>query len=589
MFLQRHLLFLWNGGLDPANALPEDLRERRTLAGLIILAVPLGLIVIAMNISRGLHADNTIIGGGLVFVVSALYVQAALNAPRLAANMSVFGFWSILVLVMSTSGLLGQTWLWLFAVPAVGTLLAGFRSGVVWAIVSAVTIWTFAILQMRGMLGLDEQVQVFDDDYILGLASEGSLVFLLLCIAVLVFRFLEKVAQQRLEETVNSLEQEVQHRTAAEAEARASEQSKSAFLAAMSHELRTPLNGVIGALQLLQESSSDSEKAEYAGVAKQSGETLLELINNIMDLSSLESGAISLERTTFDLHELADSTLAPFKFQAEKKGLNFTIDRDEAVPRYVVGDPTRLRQVMINLVGNALKFTAEGAVQVCLSGNNNQLVIQVIDSGIGISESAQTSLFEPYVQADASTTRKFGGSGLGLSIVKKLITAMGGSISVESTPGQGATFTVKLGIQVAETAPVKATSVVADRISPLNILIADDNAVNRMVLSRLLEKDQHAVVSVNDGRDVLQYTEFHDVDIVLMDIQMPEIDGISATKLIRQRQGHKGEVPIVAITANTLPDEVDRIMEAGMNDYIAKPFLYEKVQAALSRYVASPN
>ncbi|MGK0462429.1 MAG: signal transduction histidine kinase [Candidatus Azotimanducaceae bacterium] len=581
MFLKQQLLYLWNGGLDPDRAGPNELRERRTISTSILLLAPVGGVVMVINAARGLHGDNPIIGAGLLLVFMALYVQAKWNAPKFAANIGVVGFWGILVLVMLSSGLLGQTWLWLFGVPAIAALLGGLMSGIFWSVVSALSIWGFTALQITGRLTLDDEVKTFDNAYVLGLAFEGTLVLALLCIAVLIFRHAENAAQESLKSSVLSLKREVHHRALAEENARNSERSKSTLLATMSHELRTPLNGVIGAIQLLIQSDLESEKTEYANVALDSGEILLELINNIMDLSSLESGSIKLEKIAIDLRNFLKKTTAPFEFQARSRDLDFVLDIDESAPHYIMGDPTRLRQLLINLVGNALKFTESGEVSIKAEIKNDRLGIVISDSGIGIPEEAQVSLFEPYVQADSSTTRKYGGSGLGLSIVKKLITAMDGSIAVNSVPGKGSQFTISLPCEVSELKPLEAEEVVQYEVIPLKILVADDNAVNRMVLSRLLEKDGHSVVSVSNGREAVDYIIHHEVDAVLMDIQMPELDGIAATEQIRNFNSEKSTTPIIAITANTSSEAIERMLKSGMNNYVAKPFKYEDLRDVL--------
>jgi signal transduction histidine kinase len=581
VFLKQHLLYLWNGGLDPDRASPSELRERRTLSTNILLLAPVGVVVMIINAARGLHGDNPIIGAGLLFVFMALYVQAKWDSPRFAANIGFVGFWGILVLIMLSSGLLGSTWLWLFGIPAIAALLGGLMSGIFWSVVSALTIWGFTALQITGRLNLDDEVKTFDNAYVLGLAFEGTLVLAMLCIAVLIFRNAENAAQESLKSSVLSLKGEVHHRALAEENALNSEQSKSTLLATMSHELRTPLNGVIGAIQLLIASDLESEKTEYANVALDSGEILLELINNIMDLSSLESGSMKLEKIAIDLRDFLQKTTAPFEFQARSRNLDFILDIDESTPHYIVGDPTRLRQLLINVVSNALKFTESGEVSIKASLKNDKLRIDISDSGIGIPEDAQASLFEPYVQADSSTTRKYGGSGLGLSIVKKLITAMNGSITVNSVPGKGSRFTISLPCEVSELKPHGAAEGVQCEVIPLNVLVADDNAVNRMVLSRLLEKDGHLVVSVTNGREAVDYIIDNEVDAVLMDIQMPELDGIEATELIRNFNSEKSAIPIIAITANTSSEAIERMIKSGMNNYLAKPFKYEDIRDLL--------
>ncbi|MFK7865640.1 MAG: response regulator [Pseudohongiellaceae bacterium] len=581
MPLKNHLLDLWNGGLDPDKATPDELRERRTLSACIIAISPLGILVMGINTFRGLSGDNPTIAAGIAFGIFALYVQAKLGNQKIAANMPVFGLWAMLVLIMRTSGILGQTWIWLLAIPAIATLLAGLRSGIIWSAIVASTVWIYTWLHLSDRLNLDAEVQIIDRGYIVGLATEGTLVLFLLCASVLIFRHLQNSAENKLKDTVASLKNEIESRILAEEKAQSSERAKSTFLAAMSHELRTPMNGVIGALRLLQESDSEKEKSEYALVAKESGELLLELINNIMDLSSLESGAVAMEKIPVDLGVLIHKTMAPFKFQAESKSVELTIEIDESMPSSIMGDPTRLRQVLINLVGNALKFTHQGEVKLHIEYVSSQLKMTVSDTGIGIAKEAQASLFEPYVQADISTNREFGGSGLGLSIVKSLVTHMEGTIELNSIAGKGTKIEVFIPVDACALQVNERSHANPLNISPLKILIADDNAVNRMVLSRLLEKDDHSVVTVTNGREAVNYVETHAVDAVLMDIQMPELDGIAATTEIRRLNGRNANIPIIAITASTDAREVERMLASGMNGYFAKPFRYEEIQEAL--------
>lgn len=590
MSIATHLNYLWNGGLNPSEASPSALRERRTLASSILLLATVGGLVIVLNTVRGLHEDIIVIATGVLLGLFSAYIQALFNSPKLAANIAVFCFWSVLAFVMTTSGILGQTWIWLYTVPVIATLLAGMKSGVFWAIACGNTIWLYAIIQLRGKLTLDAQVQNLDRDYVIGLATEGTLVMIVLCVAVLIFRNSQNKTESKLNETVSTLQEEIKYRVKAEEQARNSEQSKSKFLAVMSHELRTPMNGVIGALRLLRESTNEEERSEYTSVAHQSGEILLELINNIMDLSSLEAGSIKLERTRVNLNALVSQTMVPFQFQASNKELLFAVHIDPSIPKYIEADPTRLRQIFINLVGNALKFTSYGEVKVKIGIENERLAIAISDTGVGISETALTSLFEPYVQAESSTKRTFGGYGLGLSIVKKIVSEMNGSIEVKSVLGKGSVFSISLPFEICS--PTSATELGAAApqvISPLKILIADDNAVNRMVLSRLLEKDGHLVVPVINGLEAVEFVQNQEVDVVLMDIQMPELDGIAATTAIRSLPNEKSNVPIFAITANVSRKEIVTMLDAGMNSYFAKPFNYEDISRTLADVITVTN
>jgi signal transduction histidine kinase/ActR/RegA family two-component response regulator len=457
---------------------------------------------------------------------------------------------------------------------------------VIWTIICAVTLWVFAYMQYSGYefpyAGPMEGYQP------LVLAFEATLVLLMLSAATFVFRNAQVTAERKLNNTVNKLEKEVHDRTLAENEARQSEQAKASFLAAMSHELRTPLNGVIGASQLLKGDDLPRKKKELLDVVLQGSETLLELINDVMDLSRLDSQSIELEKVSIDLAALFRSTLAPLAFQAKEKGVKFSLIIEDDVPEFVLGDPTRLRQILLNLVGNAVKFTNTGEIDVVLDTALGRLRLKVSDTGIGITRQAQASLFEPYVQADKTTMRRFGGSGLGLTIVKQLVTAMDGKVVVSSVPGRGSTFTVFLPFQSTKAPMTKATSRSDIKLPSLSIVVADDNAINRMVLSRLLEEDGHKVIAMANGREVLDYLPNHPVNLIMMDLQMPVMDGVTAVRKIRAMGGSRSTVPVIAVTANVVHEEPSELIASGMTGFLSKPFRREELREALQKAV-SPN
>lgn len=586
MFFINHLKFLWNGGLNPELANPVHLRERRTLSSTIFFVLPVAIGLFISNYYTGGERDNLYIVVATLIVIFGLYLQAYFNQQLLASQIPIFSFWSVMCLAMLSVGVSGNTWAWLLCLPAIASLVAGRTAGVFWAIICGATLWVFAWLQTTGY-AFDYAAQVVVSQP-LTLAFEATLVLIMLTTATFVFRSGQVNAERRLNETVMQLEKEVHDRTIAENEARQSEQSKASFLAAMSHELRTPLNGVIGASQLLMDGELSSKKQELVEVVLQSSETLMELINNVLDLSRLDSNTIELESEPVNLREMLTKTLAPLGFQAKTKEVKFTIVVEDDVPDYVIGDPTRLRQILLNLVGNAVKFTNSGEISIVLDTALERLRLKVTDTGIGISKQAQTSLFEPYVQADLSTMRKFGGSGLGLTIVKRLVTAMDGKIVVQSVPGRGSTFTVFLPLQ-ATTAPRIAVTKRSDiKLPRLHIIVADDNAVNRMVLSRLLEEDGHDVVTVTNGKEVVEYLATHDVSLILMDLQMPVLDGMSAVRKIRAMAGPRSTTPVIAVTAHVIPQHRQEIMDAGMNAFLGKPFRKEELRDAMQLAMA-PN
>jgi signal transduction histidine kinase/CheY-like chemotaxis protein len=407
--------------------------------------------------------------------------------------------------------------------------------------------------------------------------NEASIILVILTTATIVFKKSQLAAEAKLNKSVDNLRQEVSIRRLAETKAIDSERAKSAFFAAMGHELRTPLNGVIGAARLLKNAKDQSERAEFTDVIIQSGETLIELINDVLDLSSLESGKMTLEVRKIPLKTFMQQVLAPFALQATAKSIDLSTTIAENTPHTVYGDPTRLRQVIINLVGNAMKFTGEGGIRILVDTREHSLRIRVIDTGIGIPKSAQVKLFEPCVQADADTTRKYGGSGLGLAIISKICVAMNGSISVESDLGKGSCFTFLCPLSNAQTLPELAIPLATSRLPQLKIMVVDDNAVNRMVLARMLEKDGHEVVSVTDGKEAVELATSVTLNLILMDIQMPVMDGLTACKLIRQSGQLNASTPIIAISANFSDVDEAVAIAAGMNGYVTKPLCFEDI------------
>lgn len=594
MPLRNHFKFLYNGGMDPDTADPEELRQRRTFAISVMTLLPFPIMLMVSNLFYEAKSDNSAIAFGVSCVFLSLYVQAFTGKPRIASNITIFAFWATVTILMGQHGIIGTPMLWMLAIPPIAILVAGRREGVFWGIACLVTIFTYYLLFLFGIsTDLSEAAILAREEYGARafeiFAFEGALILAILTGATIVFRTAVIKAEDKLYETVHSLKNEVHTRTLAEEEARLSEEAKSAFLAAMGHELRTPLNGVLGASRLLKETVNESERKEYTDVIMQSSETLLELINNVMDLSYLESGKVELEHTTIETMKLLEQTLAPLSFQAKSKGITLDFDITPDTPEYIMGDPTRLRQILINLTGNAIKFTETGGVTVVACRSYDKLCFRVIDTGIGIPPESQTTLFEPYVQAEVDTTRKFGGSGLGLAIVKKLVAAMDGKITLESSVGEGSKFSIFLPLHAAKKECLVQELNGNNALPKLKALIVDDNAVNRMVLSRLLERDHHDVVSVTNGKEAIDYIEGHKLDVVLMDIQMPEMDGIAAAQKIRDMELDRAQLPIIAISANSSKEEKTKAMLAGMDGFISKPFHYEELLLELQSIIESSD
>ncbi len=355
---------------------------------------------------------------------------------------------------------------------------------------------------------------------------------------------------------------------------REANRAKSSFLANMSHEIRTPMNGIIGCTEILLDMSPSPEQRPYLSMLREAEGLLLAIINDILDFSKLESAQITVETVPVELASAVQGTAALLRTQAEDKGLNLSTSLDPALPAWIVGDPMRLRQVMLNLLGNAIKFTLTGGVALSTErwDQNGAPMIRFIvsDTGIGISPHRHHLLFQDFSQVHESAS--FGGTGLGLAISKRLIEAMGGEIGVESEPGRGSRFWFTLPL--AEPAvpvmphPAEAASVSG---SSLEILVAEDVQVNQVIVDRMLTRAGHRVTLVDDGAAALEAVQARRFDLVLMDMRMPGMDGVAATEAIRRLPGSERSIPIIGLTANATPEDAARCRAAGMNDHLIKP------------------
>jgi signal transduction histidine kinase/AmiR/NasT family two-component response regulator len=379
----------------------------------------------------------------------------------------------------------------------------------------------------------------------------------------------------------------------AKEEAEAANKAKSAFLATMSHEIRTPLNGVLGMAQAMAMGELTDQQRGRLDVIRQSGESLLAILNDVLDLSKIEAGKLELEQAEFDISDLAKGAHATFAAIAENKGLKFRLKVEPAARGTYLGDSVRVRQILYNLVSNALKFTDKGEVNVTVGRRRGVLRLSVKDTGIGVPPEKLANLFQKFEQADASMTRRYGGTGLGLAICRDLAQLMGGAIGAESTPGEGSTFWVTLKapqLLRPEGASPKAP-VMRMRASsrPLHVLAAEDNEMNQLVLKTLLGQVGIEPVMVRTGREAVEAWATDVWDLILMDVQMPEMDGPSATAVIRSREATLGRArtPIVALTANAMDHHMREYREAGMDGFVAKPIEAVRLFAAIQDAVAT--
>ena len=383
--------------------------------------------------------------------------------------------------------------------------------------------------------------------------------------------------------------------------------TRSQFLANMSHEIRTPMNGVLGMVSLLSATALDTEQAEFVDTIKTSGEGLLKIINDILDFSKMEAGKVEIEDTVFDLNSRVAGIIQLFTASAREKALALTHDIAPDVPHLIHGDPVRVSQVLSNLIGNAIKFTARGSVRVMVrvagrEQDNITLQFDVHDTGIGIAADALVRIFEPFLQADASTTRRFGGTGLGLTISRQLAELMGGSMTVDSKPGSGSRFGFSVQVRAAAALEqpadaqarahdTRATQAQAAGALGMHVLLAEDNPVNQTVTGAMLRKLGCTIILAGTGAQALAHVQSGETfDVIMMDCHMPEMDGYAATAAIRAWENDDNRRThniIIAQTANAMDGDRQGCIAAGMDDYISKPFTTATLGATLARWKAN--
>jgi signal transduction histidine kinase len=544
--LTHYFAKLWNGGLDPIKADPKRLGERRTLSVIAFVLIPSSLYLIVSHfiVFDSNYHRAIIILGVLITGVFSLYAQAYQGWAKLAALSLIAALWIAPVGLMLEEGFSSSNWAWLLPVILLANFVLSRRASIIFTVISVLILIAIAVMTLQGMMGSP----IDTEEHAITVSIAGSLIFVLACALGYFYRTNQLSAEKQLRNNMQRLAEEVEVRRRAELKALAGERAKATFLTTVSHELRTPLNGVIGASDLLKAKDLSSDVQDLVGIIKNSGEMLLEVINNVLDLSRLDEGKLSLVNTPTDFYQAIESCTDPLSVLARQKGLELSVTIEASVPQYVNADLARIRQLVMNVCGNAIKFTELGSVSIHIAYSDKVMVLSVKDTGVGIPTDSIEEIFQPFAQVESCADRRFGGSGLGLSIVKRLVELSQGSIDVKSELGVGTEFNLHLPIEPiseqefnASKDPESQPALLDDfPIRGATILVTDDNVVNRQVAKQLLSKLGHHVLEAQNGNEAVESIKKGNIDLVLMDVQMPVMDGISATKKIREMKGLLG-------------------------------------------------
>ncbi len=563
------------------NLIPAPLRKktpRELLSLRLICAMPIPFILGGLVPAVDLHvagaplAALTVMAWLIGGVAATLSLHWTLSVA-LTAHLQLASLLGATVTLTWFSGGLGSPSMYTYPLaPMVAVFVLGRRAGVVWTGIVALVP---ALLLLGTSFGYSPAMRVPEDVIMRG---HGASAVLTIGLALLVTMIHERERDRAMAE----LEE-------ARAEAEAANNAKSEFLANISHEIRTPMNGVLGMSSLLVDAGLPDHQRQMATIVHDSASNLLDIINDLLDLSKLEAHSVQLSQKTFSITDTVQAVVETLRPQTAEKGIELRCDVDYSVPSWLEGDPVRLRQVLLNLVGNAVKFTERGSVHITVSAEVQDrraaLTLRVQDTGVGITTGDLVRIFRRFEQVDSSPTRQHQGTGLGLAITQGIVDLMGGSIRAQSKLGQGTTMTVNLTLPLANAPSVRPTdSTTPDRLGGTRVLVAEDNAVNQRVARAVLEKLGCEIETVDDGQKAVEAGIARDFDVILMDCQMPVLDGFHAARALLAERGD-GCPPILGLTASVTPADVARCLSSGMVAVVSKPVTARALADTLTRWL----
>jgi signal transduction histidine kinase/ActR/RegA family two-component response regulator len=545
----------------------DEQRRLRKFVALVLVIFAASLPSAVLQVLQGglLSALHTTVV--MVDAIVALWlVRRGLSLAVVSSGFLLVGqmVTAVMAVRAGQDGLVGL--FWMSTVPLFAMAIGGKRAGSV-ALVGTVVIIALSLVAI-GQVWLEPALMPELQLGLKGLSLVGACVTLF---------FLVRAYELETERSIAALEAQNVALAQARAEADAASRAKSEFLALISHEIRTPLNGVTGMATALRDERDPARVQEGLRIVQQSADALHAVINDVLDWSKVEAGRLELERVVFSPREQLALVVDLMQSLAAERRTDLELSISHEVPPWLWGDPTRFRQVAMNLVSNAVKFTEQGQIRCRLGTAGAQLELSVQDTGIGMDNAAKARLFQPFTQADASTTRRFGGTGLGLAICQRLVTAMGGTITVDSAKGQGSTFRVRVPLEAATPRQESPAPARAARAG-LRVLLVEDNAINQLVARRLLEGLGHHVTLAADGQQAIEACARSAFDLVLMDCHMPVLDGFEATRALRARGF---SAPIIALTAAATPEDAARCLASGMDKVLTKPLRLERLVAVL--------